>query len=290
MRATRHRLPKGTLLRRGATWWAQWKHGGRPFGVSLGTKDQREAKARFAAHMSAVRGAILDGSHASRFGGPYRAPLAAGEDCPLAVAWEAFAASPRRPDSSAETLKQYGYQFARFADWVRERRPEAKLLSGIDEAVAEAYAADLEKAVSPSTFNRHRDLLQMAFKVLLARNGRVPANPWTAIRRKRSGNGHARREFSADELRRIFLTLRRRVEGFQVVWGEDGVAGERKLAFDHSHARTLRRPATRRLLPVALGGSGPRIRLDRPAPVEDLAPRGQAGGDPHPPGPAPTAG
>jgi integrase len=217
---------------RGSIYWAQWKHGGRPFAVSLGTKDAKEAKTRFASQVALVQTSISDGTHASRFGGdPSCAPVG-GEDCPLACAWERFAASPRRPDCSADTLQQYQYQFARFADWVRERRPEAKTLSGVDETLAEAYAADLEKAVSPSTFNRHRDLLLMVFKVLLARNGHGPANPWAAIRRKRTGDSRGRRAFTAEEIRRVFLTLRARVVGRQLLWGEDGPAGEHKLAFD----------------------------------------------------------
>jgi integrase len=95
--------------------------------------------------------------------------------------------------------------------------------------VAEAYAADLEREMSPSTFNRHRDLLLMAFRVLRDRNGHSPPNPWAAIQRKRAKDCNGRREFDDEELRRMFLALERRTDGVQLVWGEDGTVKERAL-------------------------------------------------------------
>jgi integrase len=231
MRSTRNRLPTGTLRLRGSTWWAQWKHCGRPFAVSLGTKDRKDAKARFVERMSLVRASILDGSHAAKFAHGACLPSEDG-DAALAAAWECFAASPRRPDCSPETLQQYEYQFGRFAEWADKSRPGVRFLSQVDEGVAEAFAACLEREVSPSTFNRYRDLLLMVFRVLRDRNGHSPANPWEAIQRKRAKNGHGRREFDDEELRRIFLTLQKRCEGIQLTWGEDGIRGERALG-DH---------------------------------------------------------
>ena len=234
MKGKRDRLPTGTLRLRGSTYWAQWKHDGRPYAVSLGTKDAKEAKSRFAQQMTLVKASILDGSHTTKFGPKstrFDTPSEDG-DVALSVAWECFAASPRRPDCSPETLLQYGYQFGRFVDWAAKNRPNARMLSHVDEGVAEAYATQLEHQVSPSTFNRHRDLLLMVFRVLRDRNGHSPSNPWAAIQRKHAKNGNGRREFDDEELRRIFLTLEKRTEGIQLVWGEDGTIKEHALG-DH---------------------------------------------------------
>lgn len=235
MKCTRNRLPTGTLRRRGTTYWAQWKHSGHTFAMSLGTKTQKEAHARFSAHMSLVRASILEGSHGTKFGRentPHDLEPHAEGDVKISTAWQCFAISPRRPDCAPETLRQYEYQFLRFIQWSATHRPNIRFLSQVDESAAESFAADLEHKVSPSTFNRYRDLLQLVFRVLLGKNGQSPPNPWAVIQRKRANNSRGRREFTAEELRRIFLTLQKRIEGRQLIWNDDGTFDERALG-DH---------------------------------------------------------
>ena len=230
----RERLPTGTLRLRGSTYWAQWKHCGVPYAVSLGTKIKRDAETRFAAQMVAVRAAILDGSHEAKFGRKQAPPetTASNGDVLLSDAWDRYAASPCRPDCSHDTLCQYEYMFGRFARWMREHRPDVLFLSQVDAGIAQEYAAALSIHSAASTFNHYHDLLSSVFRVLLVKTGYIQTNPWTDIQRKRSKMCRSRREFTEEELRRIFETLKKRIEGRQLVWGKDGIIKEYALG-DH---------------------------------------------------------
>jgi integrase len=105
-------------------------------------------------------------------------------------------------------------------------------VSQVTRAVAQEFASWLSGRVSANTFNKHVQLFRLVFRVLCDDLG-IEANPWRAIQKRKNGAAaHGRRAFRDEELRRIFHTLSRRVKGRQVVWGEDGAVGERKLAFD----------------------------------------------------------
>ena len=81
---------------------------------------------------------------------------AAKDGVTISDAWERYVANPTRPDAGEATIRQYGFQWGRFASWLDREYPAAVTLVDIGRDVAQAYAADLAGAgLSPNTFNKH---------------------------------------------------------------------------------------------------------------------------------------
>src|SRR5207249_9175099 len=112
-----------------------------------------------------------------------KAELAKWEDeqnppLPIAQGWTEFLASPNRPDSGPETLYQYECQWSAFAAWMNEKHPELTALRDVVKEVAEEYASQLNHGrLSPNTFNKHLNLLQLVFRVV-KHKAKLTTNPW----------------------------------------------------------------------------------------------------------------
>ncbi|MDD4871308.1 MAG: site-specific integrase, partial [Kiritimatiellae bacterium] len=120
-------------------------------------------------------------------------------------AWDEYLASSKRPDTGAETLRQYSFQFGRFLQWVKKNHPEVVAVRHVTLMIAEAYVRDLkESGFSAGTFNKHRNLLSLVFRVLKEKTG-LTSNPWEDITRRKETQ-QSRREFTAEELERIIHT------------------------------------------------------------------------------------
>ena len=208
---------KGWLIRRGKTYHAAWKVSGKLFTKSTGETDKRKAKTRLAEIMRPFlvedEARTLESVKARIEGA--KAELASIDEArhpPLTLvqAWDAYLRAPtatgkkrpegHRPDSSKATLGQYEFQFAAFVRWV-ETRPGVKTMANVTTDCARDYAAHLERTVGPATFNKHIALLELVWTVL-AKPGRVTANPWRQVGRKLAV-AQSRRELTVDELRRV---------------------------------------------------------------------------------------
>lgn len=223
------RLPTGHLRKRGSFWWCQWKHHGVPYAKSLGTGDAVIAKNASKKLMATVRASVSDGTHFEKYGRKGASAIENG-DTPLSQAWQLYRNSVSRPDASPQTIQQYEYQWGRFVKWLRTEHPEIQGIPQVTRQVAQEFAAWLSGRASINTYNKYVQLFRLVFRILGNDIG-IEANPWQTIqKRKANGNGAAgRRAFTDEELRRIFETLRRRTEGRQIVWGDDGVIKEREL-------------------------------------------------------------
>ena len=199
----------GYLIRRGTTYHAVWTIAGKKFMKTTGKTDKKEAKAELARIMQpfliqndmrtleTVR-ARLEGATAELV------TIEEQQNPPLtiAAAWDAFLAATNRPDSGDATLRQYEFQFDRFRRWIAQDHPAAKAIRDVTRRTADEYAANLMgEGLSPNTFNKHVNLLQMVFRVLKEK-ARLAENPWETIQRKRL-NGTGRRELTMDELRKV---------------------------------------------------------------------------------------
>ncbi len=160
----------------------------KPIVKSLGTSNRREAERRKAEFMAPyLTGDQVDTLKAvqSRLA-DRETELAKWEDeqnppPPLAHIWHRFEQSPGRPDSGESTLKQYHAEWKRFRTWLEQNHPAAGTLRDVTTDHAAAYAKDLTAAkVSPSTFNQHRNLLRMVWRVL-ADECKLTVNPWEKI-------------------------------------------------------------------------------------------------------------
>ena len=97
-------------------------------------------------------------------------------------AWNRFESSPERPDSGPATMKQYLSEWERFERWLTANRPAVERIDQVTFEVAAAYAGDLTDAkLSANTFNQHRNLLRLVWRVLLP----DAPNPWDRIKPRR---------------------------------------------------------------------------------------------------------
>jgi len=235
---------KGWLIRRGTTYHAAWKIAGKLFTKTTGKTDKREAMTRLAeimrpflveddaATLASVK-AHLEGTRAEL------AAITEARNPPptLARVWDCFLASPARPDSGDATLRQYETEWNRFAGWLSREHADLRHLHEVTPAMAADYARDLAAAkVSASTFNQHRNLLRMLWRVL-GDECRLASNPWDKIMpRKLNALASRKRALTPGQfdsllaavegdpdLRDLFLLLAwtglRRVDAVLLAWG-----------------------------------------------------------------------
>lgn len=207
--------PDRYLLKRGNNYYCSWRHDG-----TLQTRALRDAAGQPITTVEAARKArdefmrpftastetkVLEEISAKLQG--RKAELAKWEDeqnPPLAIsqAWREFLASPNRPDSGESTLRQYEYQWQAFADWMNEKHPELLTIRDVTKVTAEEYAGGLIRSkFSPSTYNKHLNLLTLVFRVV-KHKAKLAGNPWEEIQRKRLVT-NSRRELTIDELKKI---------------------------------------------------------------------------------------
>lgn len=207
--------PDRYLLKRANNYYCSWRHNGK-----LNTRALRDENGQPVTTLEAARTArdefmrpftastetkVLEEISAKLQG--RKAELAKLEDeknplLSIGQAWTEFLASPNRPDSGASTLRQYEFQWQAFADWMSEKHPDILTLRDLTKALAEKYAANLNHGkLSPSTYNKHLNLLTLVFRVV-KHKARFTDNPWEEIQRKRIV-ANSRRELTIDELRKI---------------------------------------------------------------------------------------
>jgi integrase len=156
----------------------------------------------------------------------------------LADVWETYLAAPNRPDSGERTLKEYHIRWKAFAGWMTEKHSDVKELRQVTLEMAEEYAQSLAaKQFSPSTYNLHRNLLRLVWRVLEVK-ARCKSNPWDRIT-SRKLQAHTTRkhpltaaQFTAlldastkdQDLHDLFMVLawsgQRLVDAVMLRWGE----------------------------------------------------------------------
>jgi integrase len=214
----------GHLHKRGDNFYVSWRFKGKAFlkvlrdenGNSITTeRDAIKAKDKLMAPFAVGNEADALESIAGKLGGR-KAELAKWEDeqhPPLSIgqAWSEFLASPNRPDSGESTLRQYEFQWQAFADWMKEKHPDILALRDVSKEIAEEYASGLNHGkFSPSTYNKHLNLLTLVFRVV-KHKAKLTNNPWESpkrggyLQRKRMIT-NSRRELTIDELRKICQT------------------------------------------------------------------------------------
>ncbi len=234
----------GYLIKRGKTFYAVWTVSGKKFMKSTGETDRRKAKTRLAEIMqpflveNEVR--TLESVKARIEGAKGElARIEADRNPPprLSRIWDLFLESPSRPDSGPATLRRYEGEWDRFARWLAAKHPEAEHLNQVTPAMAADYARDLNAAkLSASSYNQHRNLLRMVWRVL-ADECRLTVNPWDRITPKKLNSLANRKrsltpaQFEAllnatetePDLHDLFLMLAwtglRRVDAVLMKWG-----------------------------------------------------------------------
>jgi len=199
----------GFLVKRGATYYARWNVNGKAFQQSTGKKDKRQAQTELDRIMTPfllqdrektlehLKGEI-DGTRTAlvKIEEERNPPLL------LSQAWNAFEKSPNRPDSGERTLWDYAGHLDGFCKWLTEHFKSARTLRDVTPEMAEGYAEHLTGLkLQANSFNKKVQALSLIFRVL-SEPGRLTANVWDKIRRKRQVS-QSRRELTVEELKRI---------------------------------------------------------------------------------------
>jgi len=211
----------GHLFKRGSTFYLFWRVSGKVFSKALRDdggnpvttkREAEEARIKLMAPFTVADETAALESIAGKLEGR-KAELAKWEDeqhppSSIGQAWSDFLASPNRPDSGKSTLRQYEFQWQAFADWIKEKHPDILTLRDVSKEIAEEYASGMNHGkFSPSTYNKHLNLLTLVFRVV-KHKAKLTNNPWESpkrggsLQRKRMVT-NSRRELTIDELRNI---------------------------------------------------------------------------------------
>lgn len=114
--------------------------------------------------------------------------------------WGIFAASPNRRQTSEATTERNGKIWGAFCDWLVNHG--VRMAADITNALAGEYLAELGASVSARTFNETLSTLRAIVTEAGASAGIID-NPFAGIRRRKLETV-SRREFSAEQVRKIF--------------------------------------------------------------------------------------
>jgi integrase len=217
--------PDRYLIKRGNTYYCSFRHKGKLLTRALRDassqpittiEEARKARDEFMRPFSASTETKVLEELTVKIQGR-KAEIAKWEDeknPPLTLdqSWSEFLASANRPDSGDSTLRQYQFQWQAFMDWIKENRADILTLREVTKEIAEKYAShlNLDSKLSPSTYNKHLNLLTLVSRVVKDK-AKLTSNPWESpkrggyLQRKRLIT-NSRRELTFDELRNVCQT------------------------------------------------------------------------------------
>ncbi len=211
---------KGWLIKRGKTFHAAWKIGGKLFTKTTGEADRRKAQTRLSEIMRPFlvedEGLLLETVKARIEGA--RTELAAIDEArnpplTLAQAWTAYRAASATADITAGTLANYEGYLTAFLVWTAKTHPKLVLMRDVSASLAEAYWNHLcGQGMTGRTCNAHRAFLRAFWGVLCdaaklatvytLRDGTQTLNPWAKIA-KRDEHSKGRRALTVAELQNV---------------------------------------------------------------------------------------
>ena len=216
---TLERLPSGVYR-------ARWVANGKVFTKSTGVRDRRDAETileEFTAPYRLGSEQRTLEAVAARLEG-VSAEIREWEDSQPALtvanAWDAYEASPTRPNTGAATMAHYSAHFATFERWLEANHPEIREMRQIGRAEAEAFAVALRERWSAGTYNKHIVFFRHMWRTLIDDDeakdpmekdprklpAKIQANPWDKVK-KREGTAHTRRELTVEELGKVLADL-----------------------------------------------------------------------------------
>lgn len=201
------RLPNGHLRKRGNIWWVQWKHQNIPYGESLHTKNEKDARKLLDDKMTTIRASILDGTFLAKYGRSDTLPVDSGGHIRIADGWARYLKSQSRPDAVDSTLRSYVCLYNQFAQWMTDNYPTSKTLPEVTKQMARDFFSWLDDRVSPNTYNKYRNLLRLVFRVLFDEMEISCENPWACISRKKLRTNN-KRCLTHEETEKILTTAK----------------------------------------------------------------------------------
>jgi integrase len=199
----------GSLIKRGANYYAKWRHAGKQFvrvlhdehGAAITTEPEAlKAKAKLmelfvpSAEMTALE-KIQMRLDKTKAGIESMAPA-----MKISETWSAFVSpTSGRKTCEKSTLHAYEGVWTQFQTWLESNHPDVKTLRGVTWEVAKAYLDGLAlRGVSNGTYNSHLTVLRYIFKIL-REQAKLDENAWLKFSRLEAVR-ESRRELTIDEL------------------------------------------------------------------------------------------
>jgi hypothetical protein len=111
--------------------------------------------------------------------------------CPSGRHGANFSPRPIALTAAKSTLRQYEFQWQAFADWMKEKHPDILTLRDVTKEIAEEYASSMNHGrFSPSTYNKHLNLLTLVFRVV-KHKAKLTGNPWESPKARRKPSTQA---------------------------------------------------------------------------------------------------
>ncbi len=201
----------GSLIKRGATFYAMWRHGGKQFckalrnehGASITTLPEAEkAKAKLLDLFAKEDKVELLQGIQRRIDNTKAEIESQTPGLSIKAAWSAFAKpSSGRKSCGLATLGNYESRWTQFQTWMESEHPEIKTLAGVKREIARAYLDNLiKRGLSFGTVNEHMALMRYIWKVLsLSDENKLTDNVWTKFPPLQVAR-ESRRELTVDEL------------------------------------------------------------------------------------------
>ncbi len=197
---------RGYLYRRGAIWWLQYSVAGQVIRESLETTNKAEAEKRRFEKMRPLLAAEKADALAVIAARMDTAKLADEANPPLTLAqsWDAYVAAQNRNSPSARVLASYGSYVVELRAWLQEHHPNVAFLRDVTPEMAAGYFSALDARNLTSSSINKRMFLRTFFKVL-AKPGRIPANPFEEIALRRR-HCETKRPLTVEEIKRVIET------------------------------------------------------------------------------------
>lgn len=192
----------GGLQKRGDIWYAVYRQNGKQIWKSTGKTKKSDA----AEVLKDLVAPLNAGDQARAFreaadAAYQRRGEGLGRTLRLDDVWQAFLASPERPDAGPVTLKEYKRQFERMRKWIGDHHPKASAVSDVSSVIASDFSKYLAGIVGAPTYNKNLQAFRLIWKTINIRTG-WPENPWQAIALKRY-KAISKRELTVEEIRRL---------------------------------------------------------------------------------------
>ena len=201
---------KGSLVKRGNTYFGRWIVAGKIHTKSLKTSNKRQAEERLAKEM---RHYVLRDEAASlqnaivRLGG-VKAEIQRYEDEKPALAFkDAFALFRERMGrTSSATMDMYESQFGRLVEWLKANAPDVGELRQLNRETAAKFLHGIGEKFSANTHNKYLALMRLMWKKL-AREIRAKDDAWAEFERRGDKRQRGRRALSVEELAKVCASL-----------------------------------------------------------------------------------
>lgn len=197
---------KGTIIKRGNTYFGRWVVAGKVHTSTLKTSSYKDAEAalreKMKLYVARDEAASLENAVA-RLSKAREAvqKMEAQEDAvSIRAAFVAFKA--RMPSTAAETLSMYESQFARFEEWVSANEPDCKLMNAVTPLMAQRFMDGIAAKFSANTHNKYLSLMRLIWKKL-SKQIQAESDPWTDIERKPVRKSGGRRALTVEELSKV---------------------------------------------------------------------------------------